>query len=381
MPHRLRIAVLCRVIDNLGDAGVCWRLCRQLAHEHDCVISLHIDDRSALAQVLAGAADPTKSDGIGDDGSASVEIADWPADDCPLPPLDALICAFACEPPAAWRAGLGPATAPGRRPLWINVDHLSAEDWIDSVHGLTSIKPSDAAVEHYFMPGFTPASGGLLRVSALPASWLDSAPATPPGPRPHGPRLSLFCYPDEELLGWFDLLSRSAGPIELRVPEGVARAPLARFLGEPLEAGRPIQRGALTVSALPWFSQPGYDALLRDSELNFVRGEDSWIRAHWAGRPFIWQPYPQEQATRLLKLDAWLDRLTADWPAHEAGLVRRMMHAWSRDGSIESAWPDFAAWLFGPAGQADSGWRRFSAVLAAQTDLATRLVRFISDRL
>jgi hypothetical protein len=31
-------------------------------------------------------------------------------------------------------------------------------------------------------------------------------------------------------------------------------------------------------------------------DLNFVRGEDSFVRAQWAARPLVWQIYPQQEA-------------------------------------------------------------------------------------
>jgi hypothetical protein len=41
--------IFCRVIDNLGDAGVCWRLARQLAVEQTWAVRLFIDDPAPLA--------------------------------------------------------------------------------------------------------------------------------------------------------------------------------------------------------------------------------------------------------------------------------------------------------------------------------------------
>jgi hypothetical protein len=44
----LRWDVHCRVIDNYGDAGVCWRLSRQLAAEHALDVTLWIDRLATL---------------------------------------------------------------------------------------------------------------------------------------------------------------------------------------------------------------------------------------------------------------------------------------------------------------------------------------------
>ena len=70
--------------------------------------------------------------------------------------------------------------------------------------------------------------------------------------------------------------------------------------------------GALTVRVLPFVSQPDYDKLLWACDLNFVRGEDSFVRAQWAGKPFIWHIYPQDKNLHHVKLRAFLQRYAAD---------------------------------------------------------------------
>ena len=58
-------------------------------------------------------------------------------------------------------------------------------------------------------------------------------------------------------------------------------------------------------------SQPDFDRLLWCADLNFVRGEDSFVRAAWAARPLVWQIYPQHDQVHLDKLEAWLARYPA----------------------------------------------------------------------
>ncbi|MBA2674559.1 elongation factor P maturation arginine rhamnosyltransferase EarP, partial [Ramlibacter sp.] len=67
----------------------------------------------------------------------------------------------------------------------------------------------------------------------------------------------------------------------------------------------------LGIQFLPLMPQPEYDHLLWSCDLNFVRGEDSLVRALWAGRPFVWQIYPQDDGAHHAKLDAFLDWLDA----------------------------------------------------------------------
>ena len=71
----MRWDVFCRVIDNLGDVGVCWRLARDLAARGDTV-RLWIDDASALAWMAPGGATGVEVgafDAAGDPGEVVVE--------------------------------------------------------------------------------------------------------------------------------------------------------------------------------------------------------------------------------------------------------------------------------------------------------------------
>ena len=388
--------ILCRVIDNFGDAGVCWRLARQLATEHHAEVTLFIDRPERLAGLAGGDGALT----AGGPTAGSVSVAPWP--DSPVDPHIAppqiLLSAFGCEPPAWIRALL--AGGP-RQPLWINLEYLSAESWVDGCHGLASIKP-DGAVEHFFYPGFTPATGGLLRerdavadavsgnhgTDALRSARLTQLCSQEPlaGERV----LTLFCYPGPAVDALLAALADGERPTLLLVPAGVAPGQIEAFAGRPLQAGDPaVERGRLRIARIPFLSQSGYDDLLRLADLNFVRGEDSWVRAHWARRPFIWQPYRQEQGSHHDKLEAFLDRLTAtaaliDPEACVA--LATMMRAWSGYGGGEAGSADPGV---GPAWQAlarhelqlGALFRPWIDSLLGQADLALQLAAFAERKL
>jgi uncharacterized repeat protein (TIGR03837 family) len=163
------IWILCKVVDNFGDAGVCWRLARSLAATGDFEPTLVIDQPATLAaieprlarqrgRVGQRAPEDTQIDGVRIIERASVECS--PADGSPA----VIVSAFGCEPPTWLRARL--AGGP-RRPLWLQLEYLSAEDWIEDCHGLVSTKPADAAREHFLYPGFTERSAGLIREPRL----------------------------------------------------------------------------------------------------------------------------------------------------------------------------------------------------------------------
>lgn len=393
----LAARILCRVVDNFGDAGVCWRLARQLAREHGWRVRLTIDRPEVLERLGAR---PDEDAGRGaivverwhdETPAASANAIDARTEPHPDiartgrrpetrprgQPDDVIVSAFGADPPPALRASL--AGAP-RRPLWVQLEYLSAEDWVATHHGLRSTKPHDGAVEHFYYPGFDERTGGLLREADLLArrdafvgsdeqrKWLARRGiANEPDER----LATLFCYPHAPLLPWFGAIA--GGPTRWRVlvPDGVADAALVAHFGEAPAAGHSVHDAMLTVQRVPFLSQDEYDRLLWSADLNLVRGEDSWIRAHWAGRPFVWQPYPQEHGTHLVKLRAFLARMHAD------SEVESMMRAWAQDGAIVPAWSSYSARLPRLA----SHYRDWSARLAAQPDLASRLVKFCTERL
>lgn len=364
----LSAQLLCRVVDNFGDAGVCWRFARQLAREHGWRIRLTIDRPELLERLGARPEE--------DAGRGAIVVERW-CTSLRADPDDVIVSAFGADPPPALRASL--AGEP-RRPLWVQLEYLSAEEWVGTHHGLRSTKPHDGAVEHFYYPGFDERTGGLLREAGLFAqrdafvgageqrAWLARHDIdTEPDER----IATLFCYPQAPLLPWFDAIV--AGPTRWRVlvPEGVADAALVARFGESPAPGRSVRNATLAVQRVPFLSQDDYDRLLWCADLNFVRGEDSWVRAQWAARPFIWQPYRQRDDTHLVKLRAFLRRMHAGREADAA------MLAWSGDGDWPQAWRTFDAHL-DETRDRYAGW---AAKLGAQEDLCSRFVKFCIERL
>ena len=67
-------------------------------------------------------------------------------------------------------------------------------------------------------------------------------------------------------------------------------------------------------------------------DFNFVRGEDSLVRAIWAGKPFVWQIYPQDDNAHYAKLEAFLDTYL-DGAGKEIATHIRMAHrSWNDVG-------------------------------------------------
>ena len=322
--------IFCTVIDNYGDAGVCWRLAAGLA-ERGQRVRLWIDQPDCLHWMA-----PHGTDGV--------EIRHWkqPLDAADLPEAagDVLIEAFGCElepDVQAWWAG-----RPSPSGLWLNLEYLSAESYVARCHGLPSPVmqgPAAGQVKQFFYPGFTKDTGGLLREASLPQRQQvferlpclqgaddhdgDTSPAqtlqenTMLSALATGPLVvSLFCY---EPVALQSLMAQLAGkPSRLLVFQGRGHQELLRMLGSPT---LPPSHGQCQLHLMPWLDQHGFDEVLWSSHFNCVRGEDSLVRALWAGQPFVWHIYPQDDDAHHAKLEAFLDWLQAPADLRQLHLV------------------------------------------------------------
>ncbi len=350
----IRCDIFCVVVDNYGDAGVCWRLAHQLAVEYGWQVRLWIDNPAPL-QWLA----PVQARGAAD---GQVEVCAWPADFPVTAPAEVVIEAFACALPATYIDAMARC---GEKPVWLNLEYLSAEAWVAGVHGMSSPHPRLPLVKHFFVPGFDEHSGGLLRERdyatrrrSFDAAALRAELGLPPK-APDELTISLFSYPSAPVAQLMQALAQERRPIRLVQPGSDDAA---------------CTQGALSTHPLPFLSQPRYDELLCACDVNFVRGEDSFVRAQWAGKPFVWQIYPQADDAHRAKLDAFLMRYTQKAGAGNTALTA-FWHAWNGEGTLD--WPAFAAAL--PAlTEAAHLW---STALANRPDLASTLVQFCLERL
>ncbi len=383
MSPSIRWDIFCRVVDNFGDAGVCWRLARQLAHEHGMAVTLWIDDVRTLARIA-----PLMTPNVDDWGVAGVRVRQLnDADAAAAAPADVVIEGFGCGLPDAYVANMAAASRP---PAWIVLEYLSAEPWIDASHGLPSPHPRLPLTRTFWFPGFTPRSGGLLREAGLLArrdqatAQATSRPALlrAAGIEPAADALlvSLFCYANAALPGLLDTWAEGDDTIACLAPEGIALAELDRFTGGAVpHPGQACTRGALTIAILPMVDQDAFDRRLWLCDLNFVRGEDSLVRALWAGLPLVWQPYPQDADAHLAKMDAFLTRYEAGLPESARAAQRAFWYAWNEDSADMAilAWPAFLTEL--PALRRHA--HAWAADLATGIDLGTQLVNYCENRL
>ena len=382
--------IFCSVVDNFGDIGVCWRLACNLA-ERGISVRLWVDDVSPLAWMA-----PT--------GHAHVEVIDCKnkdfislnqhIKDTKYALGDVLIDTFDCEfainliaakainTPAS---GINSTILEHIRPVWLNLEYLTAESFAERAHTLPYVHRSGAAqgwTQRYFYPGFNDKTGGLLREVDLferqkafdKTAWLaglkfevsDYSHSESIKPTLSSSRLiSLFCYEPAALESLIDQLSNSETPTCLLVTAGRATNAVRTVLESKkrLEPAYLLPK-LLLILYLPQLTQTDYDHLLWSCDLNFVRGEDSLVRAIWAEKPFIWQIYPQHDGVHLAKLGAFLAMM-------EAPASLKIAHQVWNSSANEATFPDLELGIWAKSAQ------NLSTKLRLQVDLASSLIAFV----
>lgn len=352
-------AIFCQVIDNLGDIGVCWRLACNLAVRGQQV-QLWVDEPAAL-------------DWMAPHGHAGVTVQHWTARGVLPPPGDVVVEAFGCQLPPGFIASMAHCASARvanglKKPVWINLEYLSAEPYVERSHQLPSPQ-ANGLTKHFFYPGFSAATGGLLREPDLlvrqarfdRVAWLQAQGIDWQGER----LVSLFCYEPSALDSLLAQLGSSAIPTRLLVTPG--RAWHAVMDAQKRRAGL-ASGGAVSFFQLPYLPQIEFDHLLWACDFNFVRGEDSLVRAIWAGKPFIWHIYPQADGAHQAKLAAFLAWLAAPADLHAA-------HGFWNNTTGQ---PVPLVFCQPPAlAAAQDCIRQARARLLAQPDLASQLLDFV----
>jgi uncharacterized repeat protein (TIGR03837 family) len=379
----MRFDIACRVVDNYGDAGVALRLARILVAEHGAEATLWIDDRRVLARIAPGL-DATSPD----TACGGVRVRALEPATAPEPSPGVIVEAFGCGLPDAWLDAMQAAPRP---PVWINLEYLCAEQWVDGAHGLPSRHPSRPLTRWFYFPGFTAGTGGLLRERGLAvardahanfpdartAPWTSLGLAPPAG---DALTVSLFCYPNDALPALFEAWADDDAPVACLVPEGVAAAAIDRFVHGALpRPGGVVRAGNLALAVVPFVDQAAFDRRLWACDLDIVRGEDSLVRALWAARPLAWHAYPQPEGAHWAKLAAFAELYGTAMDTVAGSAWRAFQAAFNAgDGpALATAWRPLRRVL--PA--LGTHARRRAEELARLPDLASQLVDFCEVRL
>ena len=377
----MRCDLFCSVVDNFGDIGICWRLARQLQNEHQWQVTLWVDDLVSF-QKICHSVNPQLASQM----QHNVLVRHWTA---VLPELvaadrpDLVIEALACTIPQTYLQWMAAFTD---KPLWLNLEYLSAEDWVHGCHALPSPHPQLPLQKYFFFPGFTEQTGGLLREQGLVDSLvkLSDTPVLQLqfwqqlgllDAMDYQQKISLFAYSQAGIQPWLEQLAGATAKTLVLVPQGQLAIDLTQLFSE-LKTGR-FDHKSLSIRILDFMPQPMYDQLLACCDINFVRGEDSVIRAQWAGKPFIWQIYRQDEQAHLIKLAAFLHKYLQQASDEQKHCLKNLHMAWNLEQDISAEFALFSNF----SEQIQKHNKKWQEYLIQQQDLASNLVRFAENKL
>jgi uncharacterized repeat protein (TIGR03837 family) len=362
----LRCAIYCRVIDNFGDIGVCWRLARELVSRNGWMVRLIVDDLKPWAK-LAGLAKPS----VQPQTASGIQVERWPGVlDCES--QDVVIEAFACALPVDVIDAMGRQAVP---PVWINLEYFATEDWASGCHGLPSLHPP--LTKYFFFPGVVPGTGGLIRESEYDArrrehlSKLGGQTQTYPDASTEMPlRVFVFSYPTAPVSMLLEAMRCTSVHVRLMMPPGEAHDMALHSIASGSFAN-------VTIESRPFVQQAQFDTWLWEADLSFVRGEDSCARAQLSGRPWMWQPYPQEAGAHHMKRNALEARYKRAMLPHAAQAWQGLQDAWNADApdqsNMSNAWQGWLEHHAGIRAHAED----WAQGLRFQSDLVTRMTDFV----
>jgi hypothetical protein len=126
-PQAPTLALFCKVVDNYGDIGICWRLSRQLQHEQGVAVTLWVDDLPSFRRICPEVAIDQETQQV-----QGVTVRHWQDqegvfDAADIP--DIVIEFFGCNIPPAYIEAMSQRTP---RPVWLNFEGLTAETWVEA---------------------------------------------------------------------------------------------------------------------------------------------------------------------------------------------------------------------------------------------------------
>lgn len=362
-----RFEIFCDPIDNYGDVGFCWRLARELVDRFNCSVVFRTRDVD-LACKFAQNSEEIKE---------TIFISGWDeSKNDEKPPADFLLAGFSCALP---ESTISRIMVKDKKPILINIEYLSAENWVESFHGKPSIDNIEGMKIFFYFPGFTEKTGGLLREKSVFQSgdnnrsrekyfsgkfhfFENSDKFT----------IFIFSYEAPWIKNLLNLWIKSNKPVRLVVIDKKIIKNISCVIGLDFNEQGSYQFGNLEIVVLPFLSHFDFDVLLNISDFNIVRGEDSLVRALWAMKPFLWDIYKQENDDHLNKLFSFNEILTKKWPHRIAEIYFDLSLRWNTGKFSQKDWVE----LVKEIDLFKYNIENYVEKLKNQEDMATSLMKF-----
>lgn len=303
--------IFCEIIDNYGDIGVVYRTAKELQKIFPkSKIRVFLNRLDEFKKINSQVLD-LPSQNI--DGIEHITF-DYLRDNAnELLTAQVIIEAFGCQIPEEYME-----IAYDNSELLINLEYLSAEDWIEDFHLQSSPLGRGKLKKVFFMPGFTEKSGGVIadsnyleRIQRVLENkeFYEKKYLSDIEDRENKIVGTLFSYEKNFTPLLEDLKKLDKDVVILAMGEKTQdslRKILKNFSIEDFRNS--LKYGKIEIRFLNFLNQEEYEELINIVDFNFVRGEDSFIRAVLTGKPYMWHIYCQEEYAHMDKIEGFLDK-------------------------------------------------------------------------
>ena len=304
------IDIFCEIIDNFGDIGVVYRISKELKKIFQNVRIRIVLNRLEEFKAINKKVKDVDYQEI--DGLICVTEKYVKENMESFGVSDVFIEAFGCNVPEEYVKA-----AKENSKLWINLEYLSGEKWIEDFHLCESLIDSKTLKKIFFMPGFSEKSGGVI----IDSGFLERMKYGKEN------RDEVF----KKYFKDFDLKDKFIGTIFsyeknfenlLETLKNYEKETVLLLMGEKTQKsfseilkknltedyGNIVKYGKITMIYSDFFSQEEYEEIISASDFNFTRGEDSFVRGIILGKPFMWHIYLQEEKAHMDKIKAFTER-------------------------------------------------------------------------
>ena len=301
------IDIFCEVIDNFGDAGVVFRLAKELkTYNNNFNVRIFINRLSELEKINKKIDILSKTQVVDEITYILKENSNL------FSPAELIIEAFGCEIPKNYYDKID-------KSLIINLEYLTAEKWALDFHLKESLTGNPNIKKFFYMPGFDEKSGGLIldekflqkidkknkidRFSII-NKYIESFDK-------NATFGILFSY-ESDYCNLIKYLAEKDSKTILAVmgEKSVYSINYALKKLNLIPINNCIKYKNLTIKYIDFMEQSEFDDLLWCCDFAFVRGEESIVRAAIAGIPFIWHIYCQDEYAHMDKLNAFLEKFS-----------------------------------------------------------------------
>ena len=381
------IDIFCEIIDNFGDIGVVYRISKELKKIFQNVRIRIVLNRLEEFKAINKKVKDTDYQEI--DGLICVTEKYVKENIETFGVSDVFIEAFGCNVPEEYVKA-----AKENSKLWINLEYLSGEKWIEDFHLCESLIDSKTLKKIFFMPGFSEKSGGVI----IDSGFLERMKFGKEN------RDEVF----KKYFKDFDLKDKFIGTVFsyeknfenlLETLKNYEKETVLLLMGEKTQKsfseilkknltedyGNIVKYGKITMIYSDFFSQEEYEEIISASDFNFTRGEDSFVRGIILGKPFMWHIYLQEEKAHMDKIKAFTERFkeSVEVSEEEKNIIESYCNLLEdyndRDkNSLEKGKEDFRI-FFEKFEEIDRICEKYSKFLLEKCNLVKKLYKYIQE--